>query len=99
MGTVTRTLVIWCPDWPVLALGHRREVPAAVLVGNRVLAATAAARADGVAAGMRRRDAQARCPQLTVVERDLDREARAFEPVAAVASAFTPWVELSWHGS
>lgn len=99
MGTVTRTLVIWCPDWPVLALGHCREVPAAVLVGNRVLAATAAARADGVAAGMRRRDAQARCPQLTVVERDLDREARAFEPVAAVASAFTPWVELSWPGS
>ncbi|MGE0729510.1 MAG: DNA polymerase Y family protein [Acidimicrobiia bacterium] len=99
MGTVTRTLVIWCPDWPVLALGHRSEEPAAVLVGNRVLAATAAARADGVVAGLRRRDAQARCPQLTVVERDLDREARAFEPVAAVASSFTPWVELSWPGS
>ncbi|MEZ5262027.1 MAG: hypothetical protein R2755_09655 [Acidimicrobiales bacterium] len=63
MGTVTRTLVIWCPDWPVLALGHRSEEPAAVLVGNRVLAATAAARADGVVAGLRRRDAQARCPQ------------------------------------
>lgn len=94
-----RTLVISCPDWPVLALGRRGGEPAAVLVANRVIAATAAARAEGVAVGMRRRDAQARCPAMEVLERDLDREVRAFEPVAALATSFTPWVELSWPGS
>ncbi len=99
MSGPTRTLVVWCPDWPVLALGHHPEEPVAVVVANRVLAATVAARQDGVAAGMRRREAQARCPAMVVLDRDLDREARSFEAVVAVVSSFTPWVELSWPGT
>ena len=94
-----RTLVIWCADWPVLALGRSAERPAAVLQANRVVAATEAARVEGVTVGMGRRDAQRRCPSMEILERDLDREARAFEPVVAVASSFTPWVEQSWPGS
>ncbi len=95
----TRTLVIWCADWPVLALGHRSDKPAAVLEGNRVLAATAAARQEGVVVGMRRRDAQGHCPDMEILDRDRDREARAFEVVVASASSFTPWVEQSRPGS
>jgi len=95
----TRTLAVWCADWPVHALGYGPDEPAAVLVGNRVLAATAAARRDGVTPGMRRRDAQGRCPSLTVCARDPAREARSFEPVVAAVAAFTPWVELSAPGT
>ena len=60
----TRTLAIWCPDWPVVAA--RREDPAladrpvAVLARGRVLAASTEARAERVVAGIRRREAEAR---------------------------------------
>ena len=83
-----RTLVVWCADWPVHALGYGPDEPAAVVVANRVLAATAAARADGVVAGMRRRDAQGRCPAMVVCGRDPTREVRSFEPVVAALSTF-----------
>ena len=98
-GSPTRTLVVWCPDWPVLALGRHPEEPAAGVGANRWVAATAAARRDGVAMGMRRREAQARCPAMEVLDRDPDREARSFEAVVAVVSSFTPWVELSRPGT
>ena len=90
----TRTLVLWCPDWAVVAAGIPPQVPAAVLVANRVEVCSAAARAEGVRRGLRRREAQARCPDLVVVEHDPGRDARAFEPVVAAAASFTPRVEV-----
>ncbi|HIM65562.1 MAG TPA: DNA polymerase Y family protein, partial [Acidimicrobiia bacterium] len=57
--------------------------PAAVLAAGRVVAASAAARSAGVAVGQRRREAQARCPVVVVLERDEAAEARRFEVVAA----------------
>ncbi|MFN0090632.1 MAG: DNA polymerase Y family protein, partial [Acidimicrobiales bacterium] len=95
---VVRTLVVWCPDWPVAALGLL-DRPAAVLEANRVAAASPAARREGVRVGLRRRDAQARCPELVLAERDARREARAFEPVVAAVGAFSPLVELARPGS
>ena len=68
-GCLVRTLVVWCPDWPVVAAGLPATVPAAVLAGGEVLACSPAARAAGVRRGMRRRDAQARCPELRLVDR------------------------------
>lgn len=50
----------------------------AVLAAGRVLACSAAAHADGVAEGMRRREAQARCPGLVVVPADPGRDDRLF---------------------
>ncbi len=97
-GHVTRMMVVWCPDWPVVAWGVAPDEPAAVFVANRVVACTAAARTEGVAVGQRRRDAQGRCPDLGVLERDIDREARLFEPVAAALEAITPSVEVSGPG-
>src|SRR5215217_4146680 len=89
-----RTLVVWCPDWPVVAAGFGADVPVAVLHANRVVACSAAARAEGVRRGLRRREAQARCPEIEVVEQDLGRDARAFEPVVAAVEAFSPRVEI-----
>jgi protein ImuB len=93
-----RTLVVRCPSWPAVALGAGPGEPAAVLRANRVVAATPAAVAEGVEVGQRRREAQGRCPGLAVLERDEDREARAFEPVARAIEAFTPRIELAQPG-
>ncbi|MGH9247065.1 MAG: DNA polymerase Y family protein [Acidimicrobiales bacterium] len=93
-----RTLVVWCPDWPVVAAGVPPDEPAAVLHTNRVVAASPAARAEGVAPGMRRREAQTRCPALAVLDHDPARDTRAFEPVVAALEALTPRIEISEPG-
>ncbi len=98
-----RTLVVWCLDWPVVAARDHRDpaddAPIAVVHANRVVACSASARADGVRRGQRRREAQGRCPGLVVVERDVAREVRTFEAVAAACEAFTPRVELTRPGT
>ncbi|MFY1637497.1 DNA polymerase Y family protein [Solwaraspora sp. WMMB335] len=94
----TRALVVWCPDWPVVAAeivdGVAATGPVAVLHANRVVACSEAARADGVHPGLRRREAQSRCPGLTVVDHDLSRDARAFEPVVAAVEQIVAGVEV-----
>ncbi len=91
-----RILVLWCPDWPVVAAlteaGESDMAPAAVLSANRVVACNAAARADGIRRGMRRRDAQARCPGLRLLPAGPDRDAREFEPVLAAVEELRPGV-------
>ncbi len=88
-----RSMVVWVPDWPVVAAGLSEE-PAAVVYANRVVACSAPARAEGVRRGLRRREAQARCPEITIVEHDPTRDARAFEPVIAAVERLTPRVEI-----
>jgi protein ImuB len=88
-----RSTVVWVPDWPVVSAGLA-GVPAAVVYANRVIACSAPARMEGVRRGLRRREAQGRCPELTVVEHDPGRDARAFEPVAAAVEQLTPRVEI-----
>ncbi|WP_406042610.1 DNA polymerase Y family protein [Micromonospora sp. NBC_00898] len=98
-----RTLLLWCPDWPVLAAEIADGVPAtepvAVLHANRVVACSERARAEGVRRGLRRREAQGRCPQLTVVEYDPGRDARAFEPVVAAVEEVAAGVEVVRPGA
>jgi protein ImuB len=93
-----RVLVLWSPDWPVTAAARAAHVPphrpAAVFVANRVLACSAVARSQGVRRGLRRREAQARCPDLAVLTPDPDRDARAFEPVVAAVEELAPGVEI-----
>jgi protein ImuB len=93
-----RTLVVWCPDWPVVATGLPPELPVAVLAAGRVLACSAPARAEGVAVGLRRRAAESHCPGLVVVEHDPVRDTRAFEPVVAAVESFAPRVEVTRAG-
>lgn len=94
----TRVVVLWCPDWPVMAgaaaEGLAAQTPAAVVAANRVVACSLAARAQGVRRGQRRREAQGRCPELAVLADDPDRDARAFEPVVAAVEALAPGVEV-----
>jgi protein ImuB len=93
-----RVLALWCPDWPVVAATAEAGVPAhrpaAVVAANRVLACTAPARAYGVRRGLRRREAQARCPELAVLPADPGRDARAFERVAVAVERLAPGVEV-----
>ena len=91
--------MVWCPDWPVIALGYSLDEPVAVVYANRVVAASPAAREYGVVRGLRRRVAQARCVELNVCERDLDREARIFEPVLGALDDVTPGVEVTRPGT
>jgi protein ImuB len=87
-------LVVWCPDWPVTAVGIDAATPGAAVDADRVAACTAAARAAGVRRGQRIRDAQRRCPDMVVRERDTDAEGRLFEVVVAAMSRLTPRVEV-----
>lgn len=94
----TRTACVWCPDWSVTAAVHADpgliSVPVAVIGrgtrGGTVIAASTEARAAGVTAGLRRREAEARCAALVLLEHDPDRDGRAFEAVARVVETFTP---------
>ncbi|MEA2829136.1 MAG: protein ImuB [Actinomycetota bacterium] len=65
-----------------------------MVFANRVVACSEAARAEGVECGLRRRQAESRCPGIVVVADDPGRDARAFEPVVAAVEAFTPGVEI-----
>src|SRR5207237_1775275 len=96
--TPTRTLVIWCPDWPVTAAGFEAGEPVAVLFANRVVACSAAARAGGVRRGPRRRQAEARCPGVGVTQHDPHRDARALAPLLAAVRAVWPRAAIGRPG-
>jgi protein ImuB len=86
-GGQPRLLVLWVPDWPVLAHARAHRLPDAaplcLVERGVVFACSAAARAEGVVRGQRIREAQARCPRLHVLRYDPALDARAFEPVLA----------------
>ena len=94
----SRVLAIWCMDWPAVAAaaaaGLPPTSPVAVTLANRVIACSASARAAGVRRGLRRREAQARCPQLHVVTADPARDARHFEDVTAAVDDLVPRAEV-----
>jgi protein ImuB len=63
-----------------------------------VRAVSPEARAEGITRGMRRREAEARCPGVTVVDADPALEARTFEVVARAIESLTPRVVLERPG-
>jgi protein ImuB len=101
-----RTACVWCPDWPVVAARRRDEelrgVP--VVVRERVdgrdvvRACSSEARREGVTRGIRRREAEARCPEVVCVDVDEANEARTFEVVARAVEQFTPRAVLERPG-
>jgi len=108
-------MVVWCPDWSVVAALEEAaappRAPAAVLRANVVEVCNGPARAEGVRRGQRRRDAQARCPELLLLPANPERDARAFEPVLATVEDLRPGVAAlrpgllavrapgSWYGT
>ncbi|MEU4561391.1 DNA polymerase Y family protein [Actinoplanes sp. NPDC023936] len=103
METAVRALLVWCPDWPIVAAeivdGVPADAPVVVLFGNRVLACSEAARREGIRRGLRRREAQSRCPHVIVVEHDPGRDARAFEPVVAAIEEVVAGIEVIRPGA
>ena len=93
-----RTLAVRCADWPVVATGRPPQVPVAVIHANHVVSVSPAARDQGVVPGLRRREAQARCPAVEVHDRDEGQEARAFEVVLAALEALAPRLEVTAAG-
>ncbi|MDP4332566.1 DNA polymerase Y family protein [Curtobacterium sp. A7_M15] len=99
----TRTIVLWCPDWPVIAAaraaGSPPDHPFALVVKGQVYASSASARQHGVVRGLRVREAQARCPELVVQPYDDALDHRAFEPVIRAVEAAVPGVEVLRPGT
>ncbi|MCW2521985.1 MAG: repair protein [Frankiales bacterium] len=97
-----RMAAVWCPDWPVTTARSEHGLAAdevvAVFTANRVVACSWTARQRGVARGLRRREAQGRCPELIVLARNEAAEARAFEPILAAIEAIAPGVEVNRPG-
>lgn len=100
MTAPVRSLVLWLPDWPItaLALGADSpvdiEAPVAVTHDNTVIACSAAARADGVRRGQRRRDAQALSPRVALIPADPHRDERAFLPLMRRLEELAPGVQI-----
>ena len=96
--TASRVLAIWCMDWPAVAAAAAVGLPPtaqiAVTCANRVVACSAAARAAGVRRGLRRREAQARCPQVHVAVADPARDASFFEGVMVAVDDVVPRAEV-----
>ncbi len=89
-----RTLAVWCAQWPAVALSRPGDVPVAVVHANRIVAVNRLAHGQGVVPGLRRREAQARCPSVELHERDEQREARAFEAVLGAVEELAPRIEV-----
>ncbi|MBZ9644607.1 DNA polymerase Y family protein [Streptomyces sp. PSKA30] len=90
-----RIIVGWIADFPVIVAGTLGAKPVAVVHRDVVVACSETACQASVRRRMRVRVAQARCPQLRVVERDLAAEMRAFEPaVRHIEGTVMPRLEV-----
>ncbi len=101
-GEVVRRVVLWVPDWPIVAAlaeaGLGAEAQAGVLNGRGLIAVSAAARKEGVRRGMRKRQAQRLCPEIVLLPHDEGRDVRAFEAVAVAAEGVVSGLEVSRPG-
>lgn len=106
----TRTAAVIVPEWPLVAARDRSDreaeaeagvateadapAPMILLERHRVIHADPAAREAGVAVGMRRRAAQAACPDARVIETDRENESSLFELVAAAVDTVAAGVDV-----
>lgn len=99
---MTRVLALWCPGWSLLAAsldqGLDPDLPLALTDRGRIHAASSAAAEEGVAPGLRVREAQNRCPHLTLLPHDTVRDEHAFEPVLRAIDEVIPGVDVCRPG-
>ena len=90
--------MLWFPGWPVtawaLSEGTDPAAPIAVVQANRVVACSPEASAEGVATGQRKREAQSRCANLTVLPADEARDVREFSQVVECIEHLAPGVQV-----
>ncbi|CAD6003060.1 DNA polymerase Y family protein [Agreia sp. COWG] len=93
-----RTIVVWLPDWPIVAARRTIDAPVdqpvALILRGLVFACSSEARQAGIRRGLAVREAQLRCPELWVAPYDPGADARAFEPVVAVVESIVPGVRI-----
>ena len=99
----TRTILLWCPDWPVVAAARSHaltmDAPLALIDRGEVFACSPSARREGVRRGQRVRDAQARCTSLVVLPYEEQLDLRSFEPVLEAIEETMPGVQLLRPGT
>src|SRR5512132_3791263 len=96
--TPFRLGVLWCPNWAVVAAQAAFDEPVVVLHGNRVIAHSLAAGREGIVVGQRRRQAQACCPHVRLVDHDPDGDARRFDEIVTAIAALIPRIEITEPG-
>ncbi|MFV0435630.1 MAG: DNA polymerase Y family protein [Leucobacter sp.] len=69
------------------------NAPLALVSKRRIVACSAAARAEGVRVGSRENEAQSHCPELVLFPHDPDIDERRFAPVLAALERLVPGVE------
>ncbi|MEI6623776.1 MAG: DNA polymerase Y family protein [Actinomycetes bacterium] len=93
-----RFLAVYFPNWPVTAAGYQQSDLVAFLDAGTISVCSAAAEANGVLPGQRRREAKRHCPMLNVLTTDPHRDGRAFEPVITALTAIVPRLEVTAAG-
>jgi protein ImuB len=95
---IVRSMVLWVPDWPIIASLRVAPLPAdaplALIDKGIVFACSAAARAEGVRRGLRVREAQARCTGLIARPYEPQLDHRAFEVIVTAVEELMPGVQL-----
>lgn len=90
---------MWFPGWALRRPGSPSAEPRqAIDDEGRVVAINTAAHAAGIRLQMRRGEAEAICPNVETIERDVGAEMVAFEPVVAAVEALVPRVEVTEPG-
>lgn len=86
-----RLLVLWCPDWPVVAARAEDSTlgansPIVLTHAGVITHCSAPARSRGARVGQRLRDAQATAPDIVAVAADSDRDQRVWQQVLQALS-------------
>lgn len=102
-GRPVRALVLWCPNWSIEAVRRTlgRETPRllALTHAGRLVAVSPAAADEAVTVGLRVREAQVRCADLTVLPHDPEVDERHFAPVLRAVEKVVPHVHLVRPGT
>jgi protein ImuB len=98
-GSGPRHVVVVCPHWSVVAAEAAADEPVVIVHANRVVARSVAAAVAGIRLGHRRRESQARCPEVRVVAHDPGRDGRSFQRVVDAVVALVPRVEVGAPGT
>ncbi len=93
-----RLAVLQCLDWSAVVAAKNSTTPCAVVHAQRVISRTPAAMRYGVQVGMRRRHAQALCPDIEIVAHQPSRDRTAFDKVVRIVNELVPLIEVSEPG-
>lgn len=93
-----RLAVLQCLDWSAVVATKSSNKPCAVVHAQRVISRTPGAMRYGVQVGMRRRHAQALCPDIEIVAHQPNRDRNAFDAVVRKVNELVPLIEVSEPG-